>query len=214
MWKTIVSIKRINMLFNTSFVLASSSKSRHKILKNNNLVFLTKKPKCDEELIKKELKKNTTTPKKISLELARAKARSVSGKTKNKLVVGSDTVISLRGKIINKVKKTKDAKRKIKLLSGKKHSIFSSVSVFLNTQEVWSCTQKSIVTIRKLNHYEIDVYLKQCGNEILSSVGCYQAERLGPNIIKNIEGDFFNVMGFPLFPFLNFLNKYKTKQKK
>ena len=45
------------------------------------------------------------------------------------------------------------------------------------------------------------------GKQILLSVGCYQAERLGPQIIKSIKGDFFNVLGFPLFPFLNFLSK-------
>ena len=202
------------MFFNTKFVLASSSKSRYKILKNNNLLFLTKKPICDEELIKKNLKKKRTKPKKMSLELARAKAKSVSQKTKNKLVVGSDTVISLGGRVVNKTNKIKDAKRKIKLLSGKKHSIFSSASVYLNNQEVWSCTQKSIVTIRRLGRLEIDTYLKQSGKQILSSAGCYQAERLGPNIIKKIDGDFFNVMGFPLFPFLNFLNDYKTKKNK
>ena len=48
-------------------------------------------------------------------------------------------------------------------------------------------------------------YLKAAGKQILSSVGCYQAEKLGPQIIKSIKGDFFNVLGFPLFPFLSFL---------
>ena len=49
--------------------------------------------------------------------------------------------------------------------------------------------------------------------KILNSVGCYQLEKLGPNIIENIKGDFFNVMGFPLFPFLTFLKKHKTTNK-
>ena len=48
------------------------------------------------------------------------------------------------------------------------------------------------------------------GNNILNSVGCYQIEGLGPNIIQNIEGDFFNVMGFPIFNFLSFLKKFKN----
>ena len=54
---------------------------------------------------------------------------------------------------------------------------------------------------------EINKYLEFTGADILSSAGCYQAERLGPQIIKSIKGDFFNVLGFPLFPFLEFLAK-------
>ena len=59
----------------------------------------------------------------------------------------------------------------------------------------------------KLNKKQIDTYLKKTGKNILSSVGCYQAEKLGPQIIKSIKGDFFNVLGFPLFPFLTFLSR-------
>ena len=50
--------------------------------------------------------------------------------------------------------------------------------------------------------------------QILNSAGCYQIEALGPNIIENIKGDFFNVMGFPLFPFLFFLKNYKIGNNK
>ena len=49
-------------------------------------------------------------------------------------------------------------------------------------------------------------------NKILKSAGCYQIEKSGPNIIENIIGDFFNVMGFPLFPFLVFLKKFNIKK--
>jgi septum formation protein len=56
-----------------------------------------------------------------------------------------------------------------------------------------------------LSQKQINTYLKKTGKSILSSVGCYQVEKLGPQIIKSINGDFFNVLGFPLFPFLTFL---------
>ena len=59
---------------------------------------------------------------------------------------------------------------------------------------------------------EIDIYLSYVGKNILKSAGCYQVEKDGPNIIENITGDFFNVMGFPLFPFLVFLKKFNVKK--
>ena len=67
--------------------------------------------------------------------------------------------------------------------------------------------------MRRLSDNEIDFYLLKTGKKILSSVGCYQLEELGPNIIEDIKGDFFNVMGFPLFPFLIFLKKHKKEKR-
>ena len=213
MCKTQIKRWFINMIFNNPFVLASSSNSRYKILKNNNLLFSTCKPKCNEDFYKKRLLLKKTPPRKISLELARVKSNSVSKKIKNKLILGSDTVISLNGVLINKAKNLKEAKKKIKKLSGKSHHIYSSASVFYNNKEVWSGTQKTKVKIRKLSNHEIDYYLLKTKRKIIYSVGCYEIESLGPNIIEEIKGDFFNVMGFPLFPFLSFLKKYSIKTK-
>jgi len=202
------------MIFNTKFVLASTSKSRYFILKNTGLLFSKHAPLCDESKIKKELLMKKSTPKKISLELARSKAFSVSKKIENKIIVGSDTVIFINKKILNKAKNLKEAKNKIKLMAGKKHSIYSSASVFYKKKEIWNKTQKTTVKIRKLTEKEINIYLSRAGNKILNSVGCYQIELGGANIIESIRGDYFNVMGFPLFPFLNFLKKINIEKLK
>ena len=200
------------MVFNNKFILASTSKSRYFILKNTGLSFSRYAPLCDENKLKKELLIKKTTPKKISLELARSKAFSISKKIKNKIIVGSDTVIFINKKILNKAKNLREAKNKIRLMAGKKHSIYSSASVFYNKKEVWNKTQKTTVKIRKLTEKEINIYLTITGKKILSSVGCYQIEAGGANIIENIRGDYFNVMGFPLFPFLKFLKKTNIKK--
>ena len=200
------------MLFKNKFILASSSKSRYKILKQNNLLFSKIKPRCNEGLVKTKMLKNNFSPKKISLELARLKSLSVGKKNKDQLVVGSDTVIFFEGFLLNKAKNKKDAKKKLKLISGSILDVYSSASVFCGLAEVWKTSQKSKVKIRNLNDKEIEYYLSKAGKDILTSVGCFQVEKLGPNIIEYIKGDFFNVMGFPLFPFLLFLKKYKKKK--
>ena len=197
------------MFFNNHFILASSSTSRYKILKNNHLKFKKITPLCNEGLLKKKLIKCQKTPKEISLELARLKSKSVSLKNTSDLVVGSDTVVSFQGVLVNKAKNLKDARNKILKFSGKQHDIYSSASVFYNKKELWKSTQKSKIKIRALSEDDIDAYLYMVGKQILSSVGCYQIESMGPNIIEGAKGDFFNIMGFPLFPFLKFLKKYK-----
>ena len=198
------------MFFSNKFILASSSLSRFKILKKNKLFFSTVGPNCSEADLKRKLVSKKTPHKKISLELARLKSRSVSKKEKNILVLGSDTIISFEGRVLSKAKNLKEARKKILNFSGKKHNIYSSASVFFNDKEVWSVTQKSVVKIRKLTDDDVDLYLKRAGEKILSSVGCYQIESLGPNIVEGVQGDLFNVMGLPLFPFLLFLNKHKN----
>ena len=141
--------------------------------------------------------------------MAKEKALSVSRKKPKKIVVGSDTVIFFQKKIINKAKTLKEARKKLKQLSGKKHQIISGASVCYGNKQIWSIKQQSTVTLKKISDKQIDEYLNKTGKQILSSVGCYQVEKLGPQILKSIKGDFFNVLGFPLFPFLSFLSKVK-----
>ena len=197
-----------NIIYNKKFILASSSKSRYKLLNNNHLNFTTIYPSCDETMLKKKFIKKKYKPQKISIELAKAKARSIKkNKTKQSLVVGCDTVIEFNGVLVDKARNMKEAKKNLQKLSNKRHTIFSSIVVFVNNRICWKNTQKTSIKIRKLTEKEINRYLKGVGTDILNSVGCYQIEKKGPNIIENIKGDYFNVMGLPLFPFLVFLKK-------
>ena len=202
-----IKVKVFNMVLRKKFILASNSSSRYELLKNAGLRFTQTQPACNEEKIKKNFIKTKNYKKNLPKHLAKQKALSVSINKPNALIVGSDTVIIFNNQIINKAKNLKEAKKKLKKLSGKKHQIISCVSVCYNNKQVWFKQQSSTITLRKLNEKQIDEYLNKTGKQILLSVGCYQAERLGPQIIKSIKGDFFNVLGFPLFPFLNFLSK-------
>ena len=195
------------MLLEKKFILASNSSSRKTLLKNAGLNFLIKKPLCDENSLKYQLLKKNINKRNFPKLLAKAKALSVSRINTKHLVVGSDTIILFNNKLINKAKTIEEAKKKLQKLSGKKHQIISGASVCFNNKQIWSYQQTSTIHMNKLNQKQINTYLKETGRSILSSVGCYQVEKLGPQIIKSINGDFFNVLGFPLFPFLTFLSK-------
>jgi len=196
----------IHMILNKQFILASNSASRKMLLKNAGLKFFSEKPLCNEDYIKDQLLKKNTKKTNLPKLLAEAKALSVSENNTKYLVVGSDTIILFNNTIINKAKTMKEAKKKLQKLSGKKHQIISGASVCLNNKQIWSYQQTSTIHMNALNQKQINTYLEKTGKNILSSVGCYQVERLGPQIIKSIKGDFFNVLGFPLFPFLTFLS--------
>ncbi len=194
------------MFTNNTYILASSSKSRYNILKNSGFEFKKISPKCDEEEFKKTIRAEKLSPKRIAIRLSYEKAMSISRLKKyfkNK-VIGCDTLIHLNKKIFDKAKTLKEAQNKIKTLSGRKHKIVSGITVCKGAKVIWQCSATTNVKIRKLTDNEIKEYLKVAGKEVLHSVGCYQIEGLGPKIIEDIEGDFFNVMGLPLFKFLKY----------
>mgnify|MGYP002009384991 CR=1 FL=1 len=201
----------INMFTHNTYVLASSSKSRFNILKKSGFLFKQVKPTCNEEKIKNKIKMKKTKPSLVAKKLSYEKAKSIS-KTKkyfDDYVIGCDTLIYLDNKIFDKAKNLKEAKKKIKTLSGKTHKIVSGLTICKNGRKIWQCSSTTEVKVRKLNALQINKYLKKTGNQILSSVGCYKIESLGPNIIEEIRGDFFNVMGIPLFKLLKYVFKKK-----
>ena len=204
-----ITIVVVHMFLNKKFILASKSVSRYRLLKNAGLNFIKTTPVCDEDHIKKIFIKKNINISSLARFLAKSKALSVCNQKTKHLVVGSDTIIVFQNKIINKAKNLSEAREKIKKMSGKKHKIISGVSVCYKGRQIWSTEQKSTVSINELNSKQIDQYIKNAGRDILSSVGCYQAEKFGPQIIKSIKGDFFNVLGFPLFPFITFLKKFE-----
>ena len=193
------------------YILASSSQSRYKILKNAGFNFKQITPDCDETKIKHEMKKRKKNAADIAKKLSYEKAKSVSVKKQyyKNLVIGCDTLIDLDGKILDKANSISQAINKIKKLSGKKHKIISGITICLGKKKIWQSSEITIVKIKKLTKKQIEEYLKKSGKSILSSVGCYQIESLGPMIIEDIRGDFFNVMGLPLFKLLKHISKIK-----
>ena len=194
----------------TKFILASSSNSRYKILKHSGFSFIKIPPETDEEKIKKQItekKKPAFIAKKLSYE--KAKSISIKKKYFYHTVIGCDTIIYIGDQIFDKAKNISEAKKKLVILSGKKHKIVSGVTIFNKGKKIYQFSETTQVKIRKLNRIKIDNYLNKTGKQILSSVGCYQVEALGPVIIEDIKGDFFNVMGLPLFKLLKYVSKNK-----
>ena len=199
------------MVIHNKYILASSSKSRYEILNKCGFVFKQVPPVCDEEKIKKEILINKISPINFVKKLSYEKSKSLSKKKHyyKSFVIGCDTIVHLNDRIFDKAKTLKEAQKKIETLSGKKHKITTGLTICKGDKKIWQCSVTSIVKIRSLTEKQIKKYLKKTGKQILQSVGCYQVESLGPQIIEYIEGDFFNVMGLPLFKFLQYVEKNK-----
>jgi septum formation protein len=70
---------------------------------------------------------------------------------------------------------------------------------------VWQAVERSVLTMRRFSEAFLDRYLLALGKRVLATVGGYELEGLGAQLMARIEGDYFAILGLPLLPLLAFL---------
>lgn len=182
-------------------ILASTSPRRKEILENFgfSLKILTKDV---EEISEEQIIEN-----KI-MNIAKKKAMSIAVDYQNENVVGADTVVIIDNKILGKPKNEKDAYNMLKNLSARTHKVITAFSyINLKENKIYTDFDITKVYFRELSDEDINWYIKT--GEPFDKAGAYGIQGKGAFLVEKIEGDFFNVMGFPLGKFLRFLRKLK-----
>ena len=188
-----------------AIILASSSKSRQNLLKNAKINFVVKRPFVDEESIRDSAIAEKTTLQECAILLAEIKGRQIALSNTEAFVIASDQILEFKGIGFSKPKSLKKAKEHLNKLQGNMHVLHTSVVVFSDGKRIWHHLSSSTVTLRSLTDIEIDDYLKEIGSEALKTPGCYQIENLGCHIISSFNGSFYDILGLPLLPLLEFL---------
>ena len=187
-------------------LLASTSPTRKKILINTGIRFTCKPPSINEEKEKKKLMK-IKKPEKICRKLARQKSIITSLKYPAYFVLGVDTCLIYKKKILSKPKTKKAAKKLLNILNGKEHKIYSSLCVSKNGKRIWSYNDEAKLKIRKLTKEEIMKYINKLKLMKIQTSGLYQIEDSGITLFEKINGSYFTILGLPLLPLLGFLQK-------
>ena len=133
-----------------NIVLSSKSKVRKEILEKTGFICIIEPSNVDEDSIKKSLLKEGATPETISKHLAEMKANKISNKINDQLVLGADSVIDLKGKIISKPNDREEALKILQNLNGQTHQLISSVCISLNGSMVWNYTDKASLTMKTM----------------------------------------------------------------
>ena len=145
-----------------------------------------------------EEKDEHLTPEELALHNAVGKAREVAKKHPKETVLGVDTVVAYKNHQLNKPKNDADAKRMLKTLSEKKHKVISAVCLIDGKKgEERSATEETSVKMRKIAKEEIEDYVKS--GEGKDKAGAYAIQGKAAFFIEGIEGNYFNVVGLPLF---------------
>ena len=179
-------------------ILASKSKVRLDILKNNKIDCIAVPSNIDEEEVKNRLLKEGASPELISKNLAELKANKISQKYQEEIVLGADSVIDLDNEIISKPKSRKEALLILKKLNGKKHFLISSVCISRNGNMIWNISDKAQLVMKNFSSSELENYLSKIDDEKLYAYNVYQIEGEGKNLFSSISGDRNTIMGLPI----------------
>ena len=186
--------------------LASKSETRGKLLKNAKISFSRIDHGVDEDEVKISLQNQS--PTEIAIKISELKATQPNPENKEDLVIGSDQVLDLEGKLFNKARDLDEAKSQLIELSGKKHSLITSTVIAQNKNIIWRHLDKSTLVMRSLTTKEIDNYLNEVDKSILNLVGVYAIEQEGIKLFEKIDGDFFSIQGLSVTPLINFLRQH------
>lgn len=181
-------------------ILASKSAARRSMLQNAGVAFETRAADVDEAAIKSV--STDLDPIALAVRLAQAKALAVSSDDPDAWVLGSDQTLAFDGGLVSKAVSMAAARDRLKAMRGKTHTLHSGAALATRGEIVWSGADTARMRMRDFSDAFLDAYLAAEGEALLSCVGSYRLEGLGSQLFEAVEGDFFTVLGLPLWPVL------------
>ncbi len=185
---------------NKQIVLASNSPRRSELLNSIKLDFIVHPPDFTEKL-------EGLSPEELAKYNALGKAQSVARHYHDALVIGVDTLVVVGDHILGKPKNTEDHKHLLRLQSGATTKVISGLTVLNSkTNKAITLTETTLVTMDRFDERDIEAYI--ASNEGSDKAGGYAIQGLGALFIKKIDGDYFNVVGLPVYRLRKVLEEF------
>ena len=189
-------------------ILASASPIRNKLLATAGLKVRVEPALVDEEAIKRIFQVDRQAAADCALALAEAKARQVAENHRHALVVGADQIL-VRDEIwLSKPVDLADARAQLQALRGRTHELVTAVCVVREAARIWHTVSSAKLTMRHFSDAFLDTYLGAEQAAALGPVGGYRFEERGIQLLSDIEGDYFAILGLPLLELFSCLRTY------
>ncbi|MBI3619611.1 septum formation protein Maf [Candidatus Roizmanbacteria bacterium] len=173
-------------------ILASSSPRRKQILEMIGLSFEVDPSKIAEKMDAK------IDHHLLAKQLSRQKARHVAEKYSNALVIAADTFIVCQNERLGKAHTAREIRRMLKKLSGRVHRVITGFTLIEKpSNKSLSDSVESQVSIKPLTDDDIEAYLKT--KEPFEKAGGYAIQGYGALFVEKIAGDYFNIVGLPVY---------------
>lgn len=181
-------------------ILASASPRRRELLERLGLEFEVITADCDENI------EGDLPPAEIVRELSKRKAFAVMSKLDYPaVVIGADTIVVDKTRILGKPKNPEDAVETLMSLSGRTHSVFTGMTITDGERTITDVRETRITFIR-FSRSEAEAYVRT--GEPLDKAGSYGIQGLGGKFVANINGDYYATVGLSICRLNRFLREY------
>lgn len=180
-------------------ILASASPRRRELLEQIGLEFEIMPSAIEEKAI-------SFVPCEMVMELSARKAGDIFGKLSEEkrvsaVVVGADTVVAFKDRVMGKPDGRKNAEEMLALLQGESHQVYTGVTLLWQKEQgrppaKLSFYERTDVVMYPMSSREIRAYVDT--GEPMDKAGAYGIQGKCAAFIKEIRGDFYNVVGLPI----------------
>ena len=174
-----------------NIILASGSPRRREILANTNAKFDVLTSDVDERIFKFE------EPTQLVLRLAFEKCMDIAINNPESLVIGADTIVVLDNEILGKPKNEDEAFDMLSKLSNREHQVITGMSI-VNIENNKKIVDYTISNVKFKNLTDQDIRDYISTGECLDKAGSYGIQGYGALLVKEIQGDYFNIVGLPI----------------
>ncbi|MFC2947963.1 Maf family protein [Virgibacillus sediminis] len=182
-------------------ILASSSPRRKELLSQVNIPFTLRKQDIDESQV------TSQDPVEKVKQLAILKGRNIPIHQPDEVILSADTVVSYQNNIFEKPADQEEAKKMISTLSGDVHEVYTGV--LLRTEEEEAViVERTEVEFWPLTEEEINWYIAT--EEPYDKAGAYGIQHLGAMFVKQVKGDYYNVVGLPISRVVRELRRFSV----
>ncbi|WP_445664819.1 Maf family protein [Fodinibius sp. AD559] len=189
-----------------TIILASGSPRRKKLLQKIGVPFEVHSSEVNEDY------ESHWSPSQIVQTLADRKARTVAPDYSNALIIGADTIVTYNNEILEKPTTLSEAKTMLQRLSGHSHEVLTGVSLLKtdasnNLTDSTTFVETTKVIFGDINPKLISAYVATANP--MDKAGAYGIQDPhGALFVEAIEGDYYNVVGFPLHSFYNAITSF------
>ena len=189
-------------------ILASESKARRQMFDGAGIAYEAMAPRLDEEALRLAADHEGLSPADTATMLAEAKAIKISVSHPDAVIIASDQLLVCDGVVYGKPATREEARERLDLLSDKTHELVTAGIMIANGgQRLWHLVKTPRITFRRLDAKGIDAYLDAMADDAYHTPGVYMIEGLGAHLIRQMEGCYYTIMGFPLLECLGHLHQ-------
>ena len=186
-------------------ILASKSQIRSALLLKAGIEFTAIEAAIDEKEVKSSYVNEGYSARDVADVLADMKAKKLSYKYPDNLIIGCDQILEHNGQILSKAANPIDLVDQLKILRNDSHTFYSACVVYFGNKPEWRFIGSATMTMRNLSDEYIFKYVEDNWSEVKYCVGGYQIENCGISFFSKINGDYFSILGLPIVQLIDHL---------